>query len=565
MPRTKTSGIVKTTKLTEKKWKENDYLRLRSVEAALPAGAFEPEILQGLYSYYKEFMFSSSYGGGKSSRMSDRERVKAVNDSRRHFSSDPLIWRAFCCYWSFVFGYGLNAPKINSNYLKKFQSDEILDSNGTPIKSDEIIRIESIINGLWTDPITQQYISTLNAQQRAYMRLKQDGELPVVICANPTKTKFALMLLDSLELTDYELDPKHPGIALAWQREFKPTFHVATDAKKNGRSIGKEWYPDVMSAEYDGRPEGMPDIRDAGTKVNSMLEENKWLYLINEGADPTSPRGVPSWYSALVFSRGVNDIIKDWRSYLKSLSNWAWIQSAPGGQGRINSLAAETATTLDLKHPSGPIGKIRNTPSDVKLSPIDIGTGGANAYAAACKELKLMVSAGTGLPSHFFGDISSGKLTTAESVDIAVVKMFESEQRFIESSFDQIFKSVIRLAGYDCDTEKIIELDFPELDVRDAAPLLDAISNMGSVFPGISVELVKTAANILGGSPEEWSKKMITSAKDGNPNVLNDIDDAIDRAAESGNTDDLAKISVEILGLVSKVSEKIKESEVKKS
>jgi hypothetical protein len=524
---------------------KTDYNRLRSIEAALPDGAFQPEVIQAIYDGYKSYMFGGWGEDGKT-RIRDGERNKAVAEMRWQFAHDPLIARAFAVYWSFVFGRGLNVPKIAPSYVEGLAPDSSVQSKDEGTTEPAIVgKLRALITGIWLDPITQIYLSTFMAQQRAYMRLKQDGELPIVVCANTGKTQFALMLLDSLELTEFDPDPKHPGVALAWKREYKV----------GGVSQKIEWYADIETASEDDRLPRITDSKQAGN-----VQSDKWLMVVNEGSDPTSPRGIPAWYSALVFSRGVNEVIKDERTYLKALSNWAWLQTTNGGQSKVDALAAMTASTLNLQHPVGPIAKVRTMPEGTKLEAIDIGSGGANAFDACVKSLKLMVCAGTGLPLHLFGDVGSGRMSTANSLDTAVIKMFAAEQRFIESAFDVLFQKVARMAGMDVNTERLIQIDFPELDTKDSAPLLASIAQLGGAgFP--MIELARVAASLLGEDPEEWVTRLEADAQQNNPASLTEFNQAVDKAAEAGDTAAMHKLAVVALRFAHKVKTGLKVAE----
>ena len=534
-------------KAIEAEARENSRARslLAVAENMLPADALLPETLLRVFEFYTDYRFGYISGESKHGRIADeKQRVKIVCDMRQHFASDPLIWAAFRTYWSFVFGRGLRRPQVSAAWSKSLQGD-------AAEPPDVVKALDKLLTQVWLDPITQFYLGNLQAQQRMYMRLKQDGELPILVCGNGVKgpgARFGLMVIDSLEIPAWEKDPKHPGIALAWERSVMGQMGIKTSS---------EWYADIETAIAG---DGLPTIDYLPADIK--LIDNKWLYVVNEGSDPTSPRGLPVWMSALGFAREVKSSCEDMRTYIKALTNWAWKEKVTGGQAKVNQMSAQVGSTLDLTHPVGPVAKIRSMGMGRDLEPIEIGTGGANAFTALIKDLKLMVCAATGLPAHLFGDVAAGRLTTAASLDVAVVKTFQSEQRFVESIFDVLFRKLALMAGLDvADTEELIQIDFPELDTKDAAPMLTAMAALKQAgFPG--PEIAEEAAKLLGADPDKWVERMEQDAANAQANVqpqsLTEFNSMVDRAAEAQDEDTLARCATFALRFAGRAEQELR-------
>jgi hypothetical protein len=90
-----------------------------------------------------------------------------------------------------------------------------------------------------------------------------------------------------------------------------------------------------------------------------------------------------------------------------------------------------------------------------------------------------MISAGSGIFEHYFGDPSTGNLATTRSMELPMVKKFEDRQRLFENVFGKIFQRVIEAgiksgilpAGVD----RKVEVSFPPIAPEDVASLTDTL------------------------------------------------------------------------------------------
>lgn len=94
------------------------------------------------------------------------------------------------------------------------------------------------------------------------------------------------------------------------------------------------------------------------------------------------------------------------------------------------------------------------------------------------KVFRTQIIGSAGFPLHWFGDGSDANLATAEEMGAPTMKMLEERQRFIKYMIDQMITYVIQEGrgtdsqrvknkGKDEETEKLFEVQFPELSRKD--------------------------------------------------------------------------------------------------
>jgi hypothetical protein len=457
----------------------------------------------------------SALGGGKS-RLDENLRRSYVERSRANALHNPLYVRALQTYFTFVFGRGISRPRLADDWVESLQSGE----RATDALPREAEALEAIVKTFWTAPDSQHNLTGYHAQQKRYMQLLTDGELPLLIFERGGK--FTVGCLDSLELQDFIEHPKKAGTPLAWKRQY---------ATRSGGQI-TEWYP---AAESVGAEDELAKqfntlgVKDAGSGsgrggrlIDKIDGTRVWLWnLVVNRADPLGIRGVPPFFSVLPWSAAAQDLTSNLRTYLRALSAWAW--KVKLGQGataaNVSSVKSQLASQFSgAAYPTNPapvVGSVRVETQGQDLEPITFGAGGAQAFETAIKTCLDMVYAGTGLPSHYFGNVDTGNLATASAMELPVRKLFESEQQWWTELYDTLFQWMGRVSGLVVDAETVIEIDFPTIVERDATALLQGLSQ-ATMAPLIAPEdACRTAAALLGADDiEAWVERLTVGSAD---------------------------------------------------
>jgi hypothetical protein len=96
--------------------------------------------------------------------------------------------------------------------------------------------------------------------------------------------------------------------------------------------------------------------------------------------------------------------------------------------------------------------------------------------------LKLQVCAAVGIPEQYFGDISTGNLATAKTVELPMLKMFQSYQAIWADTYKDINNIILEYNGI-AEEKRYVDMDFPKIAPADVLQAADAIVKIASVFP----------------------------------------------------------------------------------
>lgn len=233
------------------------------------------------------------------------------------------------------------------------------------------------------------------------------------------------------------------------------------------------------------------------------------VYHVKVGTLSDMKFGVPETYQAIDWARAYKTFLENWFSIVKAYSRFAWHASGQGGQQMVDRLKtrlnANTASgsTLDTNPPSTTASTFIG--SGVKLDPIR--TAGATTSAEDGRRGLLMVCAAMGLPETFFGDVSTGNLATAKSLDRPTELKFRDRQELWKSILITILEYAIarnqraangrlRLAGGEQKPQ--IRVTFPPILEHDIREQIGAIVQ-GATLDGKTPSAItwKTTARLV--------------------------------------------------------------------
>jgi hypothetical protein len=176
------------------------------------------------------------------------------------------------------------------------------------------------------------------------------------------------------------------------------------------------------------------------------------------------------------------DWLKQYRRFLAArvaitlaMAKFAWKVKVIGG---ATAVASVKATYKDAVPEAGSMA-IENQAAD--MQPIKVDTGANNAYQDG-RMLKLQIAAAVGIPEQYFGDISIGNLATAKTVELPMMKQFQSYQRVWADAYQTIDEMVLENAGVTED-KWYIDRDFPAIAPEDAVAMAQAMAQIIAAFP----------------------------------------------------------------------------------
>lgn len=176
----------------------------------------------------------------------------------------------------------------------------------------------------------------------------------------------------------------------------------------------------------------------------------------------------------------------------QALAKFAWKGKVKGGQGIINAMQNKlqstyaTGMTQVERHPQTAPGGTWLQNDGVDMTPMPRATGAGDARSDG-DQLKLMVSAGTGIMLHYFGDPSTGNLATSTAMELPMLKMFASYQRLWQDAYRDLFSIAI---DEDPDEPDQLDITLPPILLDDLRKIGQFVESVAAVFPEIQVPAV---------------------------------------------------------------------------
>jgi len=245
--------------------------------------------------------------------------------------------------------------------------------------------------------------------------------------------------------------------------------------------------------------------------VSHQKSEDAIIYHL--ALNTTEQRGNPLLLPAL-------DWIKQYRRFLAARvammlarTRFAWKQKIEGGAAAV----AASKTVLESKIPEAGSAWIENQAAD--LQPIQTPQDAKNAYDDL-RSLKLEVCAAVGIPEQYFGDIATGNLATAKTVELPMLKMFQSHQAVWADAYQDIFELVLEYNKVPQD-KWYVDKDFPTIAPEDAFAAAQAIMQIVTAFPDFASaqDVQQQALLALGINDPAQVLDQLTKAEESNINV----------------------------------------------
>ncbi len=370
-------------------------------------------------------------GGGDG--VTEAERRATVIQARRYGARDPLAVQSIRLWTSYTFGTGLilTTPKED-------------DSAG------------KILDAFWKAPFNIGVLSPAG-QRKSSDRVLIDGELFFAVFIDSGK-KARIRRLDTLEITQIITDPDDAEDVRYYKRVWVDT--AGKDHEAIFRSVTNK--ADVAVNDSDGHEVKATEdavvfhlaINTIGQRGNSLLTPAlEWIKL----------------HRRFLASRA---------AIMLALARFAWKGKVQGGPGAISTLKAQ----LEDKLPEA--GAVAYENEGFNLTPVSPNSQAGNAYSDA-RMLRLQVSAAVGWPEQYFGDISSGNLATAKTVELPVVKMCQTYQETWASLYHEIIQYVLSEGGIAEDGPSV-DIDFPAITPEDAGELAKSLQLAVQSFPGFT-------------------------------------------------------------------------------
>jgi hypothetical protein len=250
---------------------------------------------------------------------------------------------------------------------------------------------------------------------RAMMELEKrkdyDGNIFFVFFSDTTSTgKTTIRTIDATEISEIETDPEDTDTPWFYHRVASQSVFDPQSGTKRTTTI-KRWYPalDYDPAEKPATIGGDQVMWDSPVYHSKVGYVGKWTF------------GCPRAYPATVWANESKRYLESCASMAQSNAQIARDITAKGGQQAIEGIKAQLNSTVG---PGAPL--LEQNPTAVAGSTFVHGPGmkqevmktrGAGNNPEEVRRFLLMCCMVWGVPETFLGDVSTGNLATATSLD----------------------------------------------------------------------------------------------------------------------------------------------------
>lgn len=371
-----------------------------------------------------------------------QQRRLLIERSRMYWHRDPLAHQAVRLWTDYSFG------------------DTGISYEGTQ---------QSKIEGFMEDPRNRNYFSA-QGQKRLSNRLLVDGDLFLAIFQDGT-----VRLFDTLQMT-LITDPDDEDVVWGYQRK----------TSTNKKLYYNDWaYPE--ESLYD------PETKRAAGKPGDAVEAESDCVMYRLSFDALGKWGNGLLNTSTVWSSSHRRFMQARVNLLEALSKIAYKLTVKGGpnavanaKGKLDSTMVNGGTTNGVERNPPAISSstyIGNAGADLQPMPRTTGAGDA---AGDSNQLKLMVSAGTNIMLHYFGDPSTGNLATATAMELPMLKAFGAYQKLWIDAFKDIFSILLKIKP----SQVKLDIALPNILEDDLQKLGTFLGTLTTVFPEAKTESI---------------------------------------------------------------------------
>jgi hypothetical protein len=311
-------------------------------------------------------------------------------------------------------------------------------------------KLRTILNDFWYAPENKPILSP-KGQRKCSDKLLIDGEVFFAVFLGPTST---IRTIDPLEITEIITNPDDIEDVRYYKREwFTP------------QGQGKVGYYCSFSNK---------DNVQTADKFGTMVGKTEEALVYHLSINTIGQRGNPLLLPVIDWVKLYRQFLASRVAVMLALARFAWKAKVQGGQTQVDNIKN---VYNDQYPPAGSVS-VENMSAD--MQPIRTDSNARNAYDDG-RMLKLQISAGTGWPEQYFGDISIGNLATAKTVELPVSKMCQSYQSVWSGVFEEIDDLVLDYAGFAGD--RFVDRDFPAIAPEDQAQMAQSFQAIVAAFP----------------------------------------------------------------------------------
>jgi hypothetical protein len=402
---------------------------------------------------------------------SQPDRKTIAQWAQIYYIKNPLIGLAVNLKTTFIFGCGVS------------------------IKAKHPL-VEEVIKDFWDDHDNKAELTSLAAQQLKCNILQLDGNIFLTLFTKIDNGKVKVSSIPQDEIEEIITHPQNRRKPLWYKRTYMAqVFDYNSGAYTAGESK-TEYYKDWQNNDPADKQFAPSEDKIAKDSAGEEI----LVYHIKVNCTDKQKFGFSETYRAHDWAKAYTEFLENLASIWKTLAIFAAERKLP--KGTTNQIAAAKAATRTYGQDGSTANKVPSA-GGVRISNdmdnwAPIKTSGVTMSADDGRRLLLMVCAAMGIFEHYFGDGSNSNLASTSSMELPMMKMFESRQSLFEDMYRQLFDFVVRssakarsgkLHGYATWEDEIgqsgkLTLDDPENpDPKTGATEVSQLVNVG--FPPI--------------------------------------------------------------------------------
>ncbi len=393
-------------------------------------------------------------------------RKNSVLLSRNYYYTDPMAAQAIRLWTDYTFGSGIT-----------WNTEE------EPTKK--------ALEAVWNDP-ANQCVYSAKGQRKSSDKLLVDGEIFFAIFLG-TKGEAKVRRIDPLEITELiSLDDDLEEI-LYYKREWGNRHGVQRTA----------YYRSITNKKAE------PATDYAGASVTHTEE----ALVYHLPFRTLGQRGTSLLLPVHFYLKYNRKFIAARIAIMLALTRFAWKTKVKGGQTAVDTVKA---VTHDQEVPAAST-VLENL--GVDTTQLKVESGAKNAYTDN-RMIKLMIASGVGIPEQYFGDISIGNLATAKTVELPMMKMFQSYQAVWLDAYETIDNVILENANIPEGEKRYVDRDFPPIAPADTEATANAIVQVLGALPELaeSEDVKQIALLTLGVNDPSQVLAALSQEAIGNPN-----------------------------------------------
>jgi len=370
-------------------------------------------------------------GSNNMSDLDGASRVTYTHKSRYLYNFDPLGKQAIRLWTDYSFGSGISWNSDNE-------------------------KVKSALDKFWKNRKNRSVLSA-KGQRKSSDKALVDGDVFFALFMGPDG-EVIIRWIDPLEITEIITDPDDIETVMYYKRTWTNTQNVSQES-------------------YYRSHTNLDDIATLDS-LGKSIQKTEEAIVYHLAINTIGQRGNPLLLPVIDWIDQYRRFLASRIAIIRALAKFAWKNKIVGGSSAVAAVKAVT----DGKSPQTGSTWIENQGSN--LDPIKTDTGSANAKDDG-RMIKLQICSGVGIPEQYFGDIATGNLATAKTVELPMLKQFGGYQQIWSDVWQDIFNIVLEHNGVPEDN-RFVDLDFPAIAPEDQLAALTAINNLVTAFPKAS-------------------------------------------------------------------------------